>query len=712
MSGNRNRINDLIPAALFVLTLVTSLTLTFLIWKTLENNILNRARLNFDKAAQSTTTLIQQRMHAYEEILLGGVGLFNASSTVSREEWRQYVESLELKRILPGIQGVGYAEVVQPEQIQQHINRIRAEGFPGYTLKPPGKRSQYTAIVYLEPFNKRNQRAFGYDMFAEPVRHAAMALARDSGQPALSGKIKLIQETDLDVQAGFLMYVPRYRKGAPTNTVAERRAALLGYVYSPFRINDLIDGTLGKHTELKEIDTEIYDGTAVLDSSTLMYDSDAATGEGHAILFSKTVPITIDQHQWTLSFHTTEAFQASIDHSPSRIAALAGIVISLLLSLTIWHLATHRQRAHQLALEMSEAARERESRLNAVLDVAADGIITTDQHGIIVSANPAVETIFGYNHEEILGRHASSLLSPPHEFIPYDSSDQCYSERREIVGLRKDGQVFPLELAVRLVSAHGNAIYVGITRDITERKRVERLKSEFISTVSHELRTPLTSIIGTLSLVTSGVVGAVPREALSLLDIAKDNSQRLLTLINDILDMDRIQSGRMNIELAPHRLNALLEKALASNRDYASQYLVSYVLTDHVDDSVVIEVDPTRFAQIMSNLMSNAAKFSLEGGQVEISVALLENTVEICVTDHGIGIPPEFADKLFEKFTQADSSDARHRGGTGLGLSITKALVERMNGSIRYTSQVQKGTTFCITFPLSTQHRKLPETYI
>lgn len=830
MAVHSHKHSDPLPPILFVLTLIITLSLTGLVWKTLENNIENRARLNFEKAVQSTTALLQQRMYAYEAILLGGVGLFKASDSVTRGEWRSYTESLELRHILPGVQGVGYAEVIPADQLQAHINRVRAEGFPGYSVKPAGTRNPYTAIIYLEPFDFRNKRAFGYDMFAEPVRHAAMALARDSGEPVLSGKIKLVQETDQDIQAGFLMYAPLYRKGAPIRTVEERRMALRGYVYSPFRINDLVDGLLDQHDELKEIDTEIYDGAGPLDSSTMMYDSDARTGKNHAVLFRKTVPITVDQHQWTLVFHTTPAFQAGIDHSPSRIAVASGSLLSVLLALIIWQLSTHRQRAHRLALEMSEAARERESRLNAVLGAAADGIVTTNQYGTIMSANQAAEAMFAYTHDEILGLHASALLSSPDEFISSDSSDLSYGDRHEVIGVRKNGQTFPMELAVRKIDSHDGRVYVGIIRDITERheaeealrlseerfdlavqgaydglwdwdilrhhcyrsprwkemlgyadneigigedewisrlhphereqilaqtqdaiesganhihleyrmrhknghyiwflsramiqrdadnrairmvgihtdiserKQVDRLKNEFISTVSHELRTPLTSIIGTLGLVTAGAVGPLPKEAHSLLDIAKDNSQRLLTLINDILDMDRIQSGRLSLVLAPYRLNALLQQALASNRDYASQYSVTYVLTDQINDSVVIDVDPTRFAQIMSNLMSNAAKFSHEGGQVELGITLCDTDVEICVTDHGIGIPSEFADKLFEKFTQADSSDTRHRGGTGLGLSITKALVELMHGNIRYTSRIQAGTTFCISFPLA-----------
>lgn len=194
------------------------------------------------KAAEAQYA-IKQRLLAYEQVLRGGVALFSATDfTVTREMWHIYVAGLAIERNYPGIQGIGFSERVLARDREAHVARIRAAGFPDYRIRPEGARGEYTSIVFLEPFDWRNKRAFGFDMFSEPVRHEAMTRARDQGQPAVSGKVILVQETKEGIQNGFLMYLPVYRPGASVGSVAQRRAALLGYVYAPFRMRDLMQG--------------------------------------------------------------------------------------------------------------------------------------------------------------------------------------------------------------------------------------------------------------------------------------------------------------------------------------------------------------------------------------------------------------------------------------------------------------------------------------
>ncbi|MDP1703778.1 MAG: CHASE domain-containing protein, partial [Sulfurimicrobium sp.] len=212
---------------------------------------------------ERTREAVQVRMHAYEQVLRGGIGLFNASEHVSRQTWHDYVSSLNINENFPGIQGIGFSQYILPDELQRHIERIRSEGFPEYTVKPAGKRPEYTSIIYLEPFDARNQRAFGFDMLSEATRHAAMARARDTGHTAVSGKVILKQETSKDIQSGFLMYLPLYRKGVNLDSVEQRQNALLGYVYSPFRMTNLMRGILGQEEKSFDIDLEIYDGTEI-----------------------------------------------------------------------------------------------------------------------------------------------------------------------------------------------------------------------------------------------------------------------------------------------------------------------------------------------------------------------------------------------------------------------------------------------------------------
>ena len=239
---------------------------------------------------------------------------------------------------------------------------------------------------------------------------------------------------------------------------------------------------------------------------------------------------------------------------------------------------------------------------------------------------------------------------------------------------------------------------IGTVQDITERKNVERMKTEFISTVSHELRTPLTSIRGSLGLLAGGVAGVIPDQAKSLIDIAQKNSERLILLVNDILDMEKIESGKMHFNLVPVDLSPLIQQVILSNRGYGEQYKVTYEF-ESSEKLPQILVDSDRFMQIMANFLSNAAKFSPAGSVISIHALVKADQVRINVTDMGSGIPDTFKDKIFNKFSQADSSDTRSKGGTGLGLSITKALVDSMGGKIGFTSKPGKGSTFYVEFP-------------
>jgi signal transduction histidine kinase len=247
---------------------------------------------------------------------------------------------------------------------------------------------------------------------------------------------------------------------------------------------------------------------------------------------------------------------------------------------------------------------------------------------------------------------------------------------------------------------HERPIFVSVARDASERQKIDRMKSEFISTVSHELRTPLTSIRGSLGLVVGGAVGPVNESTLKLIGIAYTNSERLVRLINDILDIEKFESGSMRFDLQPHTVHSLLEQAVDTNRAYGEQLGVRLHLSPDSPD-VLVNVDPDRFQQIMSNLLSNACKFSAAGAAVEIAAKLDGNALRISVSDDGPGIPLEFRSKIFGKFSQADSSDTRQKNGTGLGLSIVKAMVEKHNGSVTFDSTVGVGTTFHLTLPVA-----------
>lgn len=267
-----------------------------------------------------------------------------------------------------------------------------------------------------------------------------------------------------------------------------------------------------------------------------------------------------------------------------------------------------------------------------------------------------------------------------------------------MVGRRKDGSLFSIDLAVGVFGMQGRQMLVASIHDITERKETERMKSEFISVVSHELRTPITSIRGSLGLILNRCSSELSADRVrELLNIAHDNCERLMILINDILDLDKMSLGQMYFDMQIVSLAALTEQAIEANAAYIHKFGVTINLTP-IPNEYKIKVDTSRFIQILSNLLSNAAKFSKPSGVVDVFVTQSQGRLRVSIRDYGCGIAPAFHSRIFDKFSQEDSSATRAKGGSGLGLNISKQMVEKMNGTIGFETKVNEGTTFWIEF--------------
>lgn len=700
------------------IVLALGLAGTVWLWFATTAELASVTRIKFDASADAIRESIVQRLDDYEALLLGGRGLFAASKSVERDEWHAYVERLQVSERYPGVQGMGFSVRVAPDQKDEHIRAVRAEGYPEYTIRPATERNEYTAIVYLEPFSGRNLRAFGFDMFTEPTRRAAMERARDTNLPAASGKVKLVQETNDDVQAGFLLYVPVYKNGAPTETVSERRDALLGFVYSPFRANDLIDAVVAPGGKIQqEINFDIYDGDAAT-AETQLYRYEhllPPLSQGYTPLFTKQEHIEFSGRSWQVNFSSRPAFDAANYRSEPLYILFAGVVLSIFLFTSIRRFTETRDRALELAREITaslHASTERlkvsEQRFDLAVRGSHDGIWDWD-----VRSN---SVYYSSRFKELID-HIDSEIS--NSFDEWQKRLHPADVERTLEKIRRHFDLHePFDVEFRLRTrdgewrwfrARGQAVWdsegkpirmAGSLTDISEHKKVERMKSEFVATVSHELRTPLTAIRGSLGLISGGALGGLPDKASELIALAARNSERLLHLINDILDVEKIESGRLEFKHERLAVGSLLRQSIEINAPYAAQYGVSLrLLVDN--EALVVQVDPHRFLQVMDNLLSNAIKFSPKAGSVEIRCAAQGARVRVSVVDKGPGIPDEFRSRIFQKFSQADSSSTRQKAGTGLGLNISKALVERLGGQLEFTSIVGEGSTFFFELPIA-----------
>ena len=335
-------------------------------------------------------------------------------------------------------------------------------------------------------------------------------------------------------------------------------------------------------------------------------------------------------------------------------------------------------------------------RQQGMLDNILDAVLTLDAAGCVREFNLAAQSLAD-RHGQPIGEGAASADVFG---VAWPQLLDC----RECTLHRADGAAFPAEIGLSEWRDQGQPHYTLVLRDLTERRQIDRMKDEFLATVSHELRTPLTSIIGALGLLAGGAAGALPPDAAPLAEVARRNGERLSRLIDDILDITKLESDRLVLHLRPLSPASLLREAVAANDGYAQGAQVRLLLEGAgPDDAPLPEVrlDPDRFGQVMANLISNAIKHSPPGETVRIGVQADDAGLRVTVRDRGPGIDPRFRARMFEKFSQADGSDRRAQGGTGLGLYITRLLVERMGGRIQADPVEGRGAAFTLRLPLA-----------
>ena len=352
--------------------------------------------------------------------------------------------------------------------------------------------------------------------------------------------------------------------------------------------------------------------------------------------------------------------------------------------------------------------RDSEARKAAILEGSVDGIAALDAHSHILEFSPAAERIFRLPRAQALGRDFLSLgmaasnkaeLQQKVRRALLPEVPPGRATRVELAAVRADGDVFPCELTLIRVAAEGPPRFTAYVRDITERKEVERMKSEFVSTVSHELRTPLTSIRGSLGLLEGGVMGELPPAVLDMVRIARTNTERLIRLINDILDLEKMEAGKLELRLQAVEVAEVVESTFSGVRAMADAARVELRGEAHM--AGLVRADKDRLIQVLTNLVSNAIKFSPEQGVVTVRAAReARGTVRFEVVDQGPGIPREKRARLFGKFQQLDSSDTRSKGGTGLGLAISQAIVEQHGGYIEVKGEQGQGAIFTFTLPV------------
>ena len=669
--------------------LVAGLLVTGMVGLYAKANGERNALREFELVGNEIRLDIFARLHAGALVLHSGAALFEASETVERAEWRAFIQGLRLEQDLPGIQGLGYAQLIPAVQLAAHVAEIRQQGFPNYQVWPAGDRETYSAILYLEPFTNRNLRAFGYDMFSEPVRRAAMERARDERSPALSGKVTLVQETDQDVQAGALMFVPVYRRGWPVETVAQRRAALQGWVYSPYRMADLVQGALrGWEARVKDrrIGLEVYDGE-VLSAATLLYDNRSAAAKALTASagIDRLTPVDFAGHRWTLRCAQPGGLAAITDYSSAWIALFGGTILNLLLFGLTLSLLTTRATAQRMAERLTQELRVSEaSYRNHFVNSAAMMLMIDPAEGALLEANTAAVGFYGYPRERLLTLRISDLntAAPAEVRQAMAAVMEGRSNRFEFQHRLADGSLREVEVSSGRIEFGGRPVLHSILQDITERKRGEHAlqealaeKTMLLKEVHHRVKNNLQIISSLLNLQAGQVQN---QEVLDLLSVTRNRVQAMALLHENLYQSKNL--AQLDLPDYVESLCAQLLRAtgFSGGRIALEPQVESDKITLALDQAVPCGL-------VINELVTNALKHAFPGdrrGRIQVKLECpAPHTVRLTVADDGIGLPATLEPGQVES----------------LGLQLVFMLTKQLHGTITFERGL--GTTVQIQFP-------------
>lgn len=674
-------------------TTVFSLLLTFVLSAYAGLFIQQQLESTFLVETEQIENAILNRVGIYASTLSGGVGLFNASENVERQEFKQYVDVLEIQRFYPGIQGIGYAIVVEDEE--ELIESVRSEGFSEFSVYPESEQDLRTSVIYLEPFDFRNQRAFGYDMFSEENRRNAMSRARDTGVPSVSGKVTLLQETENDVQAGFLMYLPVYSGGVGLNTVVERRDQLEGFVYSPFRMRDFMEGILPS-ASVSDIDFHIYDGLSTTEEDEL-YDADNGVysrSEDYEPEFVRTEVLYVGGQPWTVEFISLPSFGLSTSDRLLPLGILlGGTMVSLLVAIVLYVVLASRERI----------AATRGLQLGTLMDNLPFGVLIEDEQRQVVLVNQRVVDIFGSSStpSELQGVNAcfgEELLSSgmQEKFKNQIEHVEAIVDAQKVVTDEKvtmpGGKVFTRSYVPLFRDGHySGAIWT--YKDITKQNEIDEMKTDFVSMVSHQLKTPVAQIKGYVSNMMDGLTGRVTKKQMEYLEdmlhVANQNGQ----LIDDLLNVSRIERGVIKVDADTISVNETIEEIISPLVRVAKAKGIKLEV-GKLQKDVILKADEGKIIESIRNIVDNALKFTPKGKTVALSASDAKEAVVITVSDEGPGIDKDVQTELFQK--ERVWSGKVKASGTGLGLYLAKKFITLQGGTITFKTG-PGGTVFTIT---------------
>ena len=648
-------------------------------------------QLRFHNRVALIEDQISDRMDTNISLLLGARGYFDATPEPTAASFAEYVESVNIEERFNGVQGIGYVPLVRFSEKTNFEADIRRLNNQPFSIYPNSPKDFYFPILYLEPQNTRNREAIGYDMFSEETRREAMSRARDTGLPAASKKVQLVQEIDENKQAGFLIYVPVYSTAQIPTTVSARQTALRGFVYSPYRVNDLITNIVDKRL-LSEVEFSIHAGdTQQPDQQIFSSLSDHGSPK-----FEATRNLEIAGLPWQITFHSSDSFEQNSELDIAEFIFVVGTLTSFLLFALSNAQYRARSAVEQSAIQLLQsehALQETNQRMVNILESITDGFITLNENWKFTYVNKEGAVILGHPPKKLLGKNIWEVFPTLRNNAIGELLKKAQQEKKPS-GIESFFEPLSVWLSVRVYpSKLGLSVYF---HDVTKRKELERQKDEFIGIASHELKTPVTSIKAYNQVLQKRFERTGNTQAVQLLEKMDKQIDKLSVLINDLLDVTKIEAGKLKLNPEHFVYQELVAEVVEEmQRTTDKQNLVL-----NIDTDASITADRYRIGQVLVNLLSNAIKYSPLSDTIIISVSEEDDQLLTTVQDFGVGISLDKLDKIFERFYRVGGDKQETYPGLGLGLYISAEIIRRHHGTIWVESTKGDGSLFHFTLPI------------
>jgi PAS domain S-box-containing protein len=707
--------------ALAILAFGAAVTAAFALSMDRAAHTLTRSTL--EERASHSEHAIEDRMTACESVLRAGAGFIDNAWPIAEEQWRRFVRPLNVGEALAGVQGFGFTAVVDK------LSPAQIGALPAGLWSNPEGRDEHpqTAILFLEPQDVRNKQALGFDMASEAVRRVAMERARDERTAAVTGKVTLVQEIDSKAQPGFLMYVPVYARDLPAETVQERRAALIGYVYSPFRAGDFMERVF--EGDPRDVELELYDDRD-MNAGTLLYRRAATDAHVAASMFVSR-SIVVGGRDWTLRIAATPSMIEKNQLVPVWLIWIVGACGSLLLSSLAFAMARSRHVLRERALA-DERLLEKERDAATILENSLEVFIVIDEEDCILEWNKQAVQTFGWNKQDVLGRPLADVIVPESLREAHINAIRNFHIRKhtvlgkrvEMPALRRDGTEIIVAISIASTLRRGKTVFFASLRDITARRQQEEQVKQlnatlelrvsdrtqelqtanrrlevayrdleaFTRSVSHDLRAPLRAIKGYAAMLAEDLGRSVTPQVQRDMDAIAATTKRMDAIIDNLLKLASVSQRELQTEQL--QLGDLMRQVVAEvNPQPPAEVHIALA-------SECVRADAGLLTLALRNLISNAVKFSQTRSTPEIWVGAtdIEGGDRVYfVRDNGVGFDPKYSPRLFGAFQRLHSE--REFEGTGLGLTIVKSVIEKHGGRVWAESQPGAGATFYFSLP-------------